>query len=153
MRIYSRTHTFFMAFVLVMILPGAVLPALGDEARQTICSDLPGAAGLALDGRGNAYTTNCAANEVLCVPPDGDPVVYAKVEAPTALAVGRSRTVFVGTVSGAIFLIASDGSVSRAYDCGRPVSGLSIDRDGNLLVATGEGSILRLARENLNASK
>ncbi|WP_272700810.1 hypothetical protein [Desulfovibrio sp. Fe33] len=146
----SRIKTFFMAFILISILPGTVLPALGGEEGQTICSDLPGSAGLVLDGRGNAYTADCAANEVLCVPPNGDPVVYARVEAPTALAIDRTRMVFVGTASGLIFMIAADGAVKRTYDCGSPVSGLSFDRDGNLLAATGKGSILRLARKNLN---
>jgi sugar lactone lactonase YvrE len=79
-------------------------------------------------------------------------MVYARVANPTALAVDQLRTLFVGTASGTIFAVTPDGLASRVHECGSRVAGLSLDRDGNLLVVTGKGAILRLERGKLRFS-
>ncbi|EGB16416.1 hypothetical protein DND132_3213 [Pseudodesulfovibrio mercurii] len=123
-----------------------------DGGSRVIGSGLPGTAGLVLDGRGYAYTMDREAGTILCVPPDGRPMVYAHVDGPTALAVDRLRTLFVGTAGGDIFAVTPDGAMDRVFRCGCRVSGLSLDRDGNLLVATDKGALLRLVREDLRFS-
>jgi sugar lactone lactonase YvrE len=79
-------------------------------------------------------------------------MVYARVDGPTALVVDRLRTLFVGTASGDIFAVTPDGTATRVFRCNSPVSGLSVDRDGSLLAATGKGAILRLSREDFRFS-
>jgi sugar lactone lactonase YvrE len=127
-------------------------PGLAQGGSKVIGTGLAGTAGLTLDVRGYAYTADREAGKVLCVPPNGEPMVYARVDSPTALAVDRLRTLFVGTASGDIFAVTPDGSVSRIFRCGSPVSGLSIDRDGNLLAATDKGALLRVTRDEFRFS-
>jgi hypothetical protein len=138
--------------VIAAILAGMDGTAGAQERSRVVGTGLAGTAGLVLDARGYAYTVDREAGTVLCLPPDGEPVIYARVAEPTALAVDRLRTVFVGTASGDIFAVAPDGAVSRVFCCGNPVSGLSIDRDGNLLAATGKGAVIRVSREDFRFS-
>jgi hypothetical protein len=149
----SSIRTFFLS-VIVTTAVLAGLPNTGrtQDGSRVVGTGLPGTAGLVLDREGYAYTADRERGVILCVPPDGRPMVYARVDAPTALAVDRLRTLFVGTASGDIFAVAPDGAVKRVFCCGSAVSGLSLDRDGNLLAATGKGAILRLAREDLRFS-
>ena len=144
----NRIVSYLLLVLTALLLTGPLALAGAGEGTGVICADLPGTAGLALDNRGYAYTVDCAAGKVLCVPPDGEPVVYARITAPTALAVDELRTLFVGTAAGDIYAVTLDGSVSRVHRCPTRVSGLSLDRDGNLLIATTGGAILRLARED-----
>lgn len=141
-------------FLLSLVMTAAVLSGTGGTARadggsRVLGTGLPGTAGLVLDGRGYAYTMNRETGMVLCVPPGGEPMAYARVDGLTALAVDRLRTLFVGTARGDIFAVTPDGAVNRVFRCGGPVSGLALDRDGNLLVATDKGALLRLARADL----
>ncbi|WP_338669846.1 hypothetical protein [Pseudodesulfovibrio methanolicus] len=150
---YSRIRTYFLGVIITAaLLAGTGGTGRAEEGTRVIGAGLPKTAGLVLDCRGYAYTMDRAAGTILCVPPDGEPMVYARVDGPTALAVDRLRTLFVGTASGDIFAVTLDGAVSRVFRCGSPVSGLSIDRDGNLLAATGKGEILRVAREDFRFS-
>jgi sugar lactone lactonase YvrE len=147
----------FRLYFLTVTITAALLTGTGGAGRaeggsRVVGSGLPETSGLVLDARGYAYTMNREDGTVLCLPPDGKPMVYARVDGPTALAVDRLRTLFVGTASGDIFAVTPDGAVSRVFRCGSQVSGLSIDRDGNLLAATAKGAVLRLAREDFRFS-
>ncbi|WP_071546373.1 hypothetical protein [Pseudodesulfovibrio hydrargyri] len=140
------------------MITATLLGATGGPGRaqggpRVVGTGLAGTAGLVLDVRGYAYTADRAAGKILCVPPGGEPMVYARVDSPTALAVDRLRTLFVGTASGDIFAVTPDGAVSRIFRCGNPVSGLDIDRDGNLLAATGKGAIIRVTRDEFRFSR
>ena len=149
----SGINKFLLVISIALVLLAATDgPVRADEASPVLGSGLHGAAGLALDPRGYAYTLAPDAGTVLCIPPGGNPMVYARVANPTALAVDRLRTLFVGTASGTIFAVTPDGLASRVHECGSRVAGLSLDRDGNLLVVTGKGAILRLERGKLRFS-
>ncbi|WP_207263085.1 hypothetical protein [Desulfovibrio sp. Huiquan2017] len=139
-------------FTVAAILSGTGPRAWAGDGSRAIGSGLPGTTGLVMDGRGYAYTVDRRAGIILCVPPDDDPLVYARVDGPTTLAVDRLGTLFVGTVSGDIFAVTPDGAVSRVFRCGSQVSGLNLDRDGNLLVVTDKGAFLRLPRADLRFS-
>lgn len=145
----SRIRTYFLSVIVTAaLLAGTGGTARAQEDSRDLGTGLTGTAGLALDARGYAYTADREAGVILCVPPGGQPMVFARVADPTALAVDRHRTLFVGTANGDIYAVTPDGTASRIFRCGSPVSGLNIDRDGNLLAATGKGAILHLARED-----
>jgi sugar lactone lactonase YvrE len=149
----SRIRTYFLSVIVTAALLAATCgPGLAQGGSKVLGTGLAGTAGLVLDARGYAYTADREAGKVLCVPPGGEPMVYARVDSPTALAVDRLRTLFVGTASGDIYMVTPDGAVSRVFRCGNAVSGLSIDRDGNLLAATGKGAILRVTRDEFHFS-
>lgn len=148
----------FITVVMVTILvvgslAGATVTATDFGERQgnrVVTSGFPETVGLALDSRGNMYTADSRTGYVFVVPPTSSPVLLAKVPGhPAVLAVDRVRNVFVGTESGAVYMVALDGSVAEAYRCsGRPV-GLDVDRDGGLVIAVEGGVILRVERGEL----
>ncbi len=149
----SRIRTYFLSVIATAaILAGMGATGWAEDGTRVLGTGLAGTAGLALDARGYAYTADREAGLVLCVPPGGEPMVYARVNNPTALAVDRLRTLFVGTASGDIYAVTPDGGVSRVFRCGSPVSGLSVDRDGNLLASTGKGAIIRVTRDKFRFS-
>ncbi|WP_319582039.1 hypothetical protein [uncultured Pseudodesulfovibrio sp.] len=149
----SSIHTYFLSVIVIAtILAGTGVTGHADDGAKVLGTGLAGTAGLALDSRGYAYTADREAGVVLCVPPDGEPTTYARVAEPTALAVDRLRTLFVGTASGEIYAVAPDGEVTRVFRCGSAVSGLGIDRDGNLLVSTGKGAIMKVSRDKFHFS-
>ncbi len=87
------------------------------------------------------------------IPPSTDPILLAKIPGtPTALAVDRLRNVFVGTESGTVFLVALDGGVREVHKlAARPV-GLTLDRDGTLIIATETGHIVRVKRAEMEVN-
>ncbi|WP_158509901.1 hypothetical protein [Pseudodesulfovibrio indicus] len=133
-----------LIFILSLLLAGQAWA--GDSAR--LCSGLAEPDGLVMDNRGNVYTICRGDGVVWCVPPEGEPVAFARVDAPTCLTVDRLRTVFVGTASGDIFAITPDGVADRIHRCRTGLTGLTLDRDGNLVAATADGMIVRIARED-----
>ncbi|MCJ2164572.1 MULTISPECIES: hypothetical protein [unclassified Pseudodesulfovibrio] len=142
-----------LAFITLTTLSAGPATSFAEQGGESsvVISGLPDATGLVMDNRGNAYMVGKCCGQVLIVPPGGTPMEYARIEGtPTVLAVNRLRTVFVGTESGAIHAILPDGTVSRVHACGSPVTGLSLDRDGNLFIAMGNGSIIRIARSDLD---
>ena len=109
---------------------------------------LAGTTGLVMDSRGYAYTADSGTGCILCLTPDGERIVHARVDdVPTALAVDTLRTLFVGTNSGRIYAVLLDGSVSLVHTCPGRVTGLDVDRDGSLLAATMDGAVIRVPRE------
>jgi sugar lactone lactonase YvrE len=149
----GRIHLYFLCVTLTAALfAGWAGTGRAQENARVVGDGLTGTAGLVLDSRGYAYTVNREAGLILCVPPGGKPMTYARLAEPTALAVDRLRTLFAATASGDIYTVAPDGAVSRVFRCGSPVTGLSIDRDGNLLAVTGKGVIIRVTREALRFS-
>lgn len=141
----------WIVLVTVMTFAGAALAA--TAAAQSghggvVCSGLPCTVGLTMDLRGNLYTADAKTGYVFCIPPVSDPVLLARVPGiPTALAVDRQRNVFVTTEGGTVYLVALDGSVTATHRCdSRPV-GITVDRDGGLVIATEEGMIVKVRRE------
>lgn len=117
---------------------------------EILCSGLSGSAGMVMDSRRNVYTADRATGYVFCLPPGGDPVLYAKVPGtPTALAVDMVRTVFVSTQSGMIYRIARNGRVEEAYLCDASPVGLGVDRDGGLIIMTDDGVVMKVDRNEL----
>lgn len=139
----TRSKLILLTVFLASLLTGQALAA----GPAQLCSGLAEPDGLVLDSRGYAYTVCRGDGLVWCVPPDGEPVAYARVEAPTCLAVDRVRTVFVGTASGDIVAVLTDGTASRVHRCQSGVTGLNLDRDGNLVAVTTDGAITRIPRE------
>ncbi|TDT90725.1 hypothetical protein EDC59_102155 [Pseudodesulfovibrio indicus] len=139
-----RARIMLLIFILSLLLAGQAWA--GDSAR--LCSGLAEPDGLVMDNRGNVYTICRGDGVVWCVPPEGEPVAFARVDAPTCLTVDRLRTVFVGTASGDIFAITPDGVADRIHRCRTGLTGLTLDRDGNLVAATADGMIVRIARED-----
>lgn len=142
-------HHFTLILLTVLFTASLAGPGFGFEPTQ-LCSGLAGPDGLVLDNRGNAYTVCRDEGLVWCVPPDGEPIPLARVDAPTCLAVDRLLTVFVGTASGDIVAVMPDGTSSRVHRFRNGVTGLSLDRDGALVAATADGAIIRVPRKSFD---
>lgn len=149
--ILSRTVFVVLATTLITTTSLAATLATAQEREAMLCSGLNETIGLALDSRGNLYTAEKTTGNVYCLPPGDEPVFYARVPGtPTSIAVDRLRNVFVGTKAGPIFLISLDGSVVETYRCASSPMGLDIDRDGDLIVATLKGDVIRVARSDFS---
>ena len=110
--------------------------------------------GLVMDSRANAYTVDRFTGKVFCLPAGSEPVHYATISGePTALAVDHRRTLFVGTKAGHILAVDRDGTVTEISRCPKSVAGLTMDRDGSLLIATGGEAIIRMKRADLVQGK
>lgn len=138
----------------ISLLTSTGLPTTAAHAQQqeaVLHSGLLDSIGLVMDHRGYLYTAERSTGSIFCIAPGDTPILYAQVPyTPTALAVDKLRNVFVGTEGGTIFLISLDGSVSEVYRCQTRPMGLDIDRDGNLVIATIDGNIIRVARRDLS---
>ena len=82
-----RARLMLLIFLLSSLLAGQ---AWGSDSAQ-LCSGLAGT-GRAGPGQpgATAYTVCRGDGMVWCVPPDGEPVVFARVDAPTCLVVDRT---------------------------------------------------------------
>ena len=152
--IVSRMVIICFAATLILMTAFIAATAAQGQAGRNLFSGTSNPAGLAMDSRCNIYTVDKKTGHVFCIPPDSVPVLLASVEgAPTTLAVDRFCNVFVGTQGGQIFIVEQNGNVTEAYKCrSRPV-GLSIDRDGALVIATEKGNIIRINRRDLAWAK
>nr|WP_321512751.1 hypothetical protein [uncultured Pseudodesulfovibrio sp.] len=141
---------------LFLILAGTV-GASDQPARNTtgiICPNSAEPIGLVMDSRSNVYTACGMTGQIFCLPPGGDPVSYAEVEGTlTALAVDSRRILYIGTESGQIHAITLDGSVHEVHRCTSRIIGLSADRDGGLIIAMGNGTVVTVEREELEWGK
>lgn len=138
-----------MAALVAGTLALASITSGAQASDRKILVGVPDTVGLTQDSRGNLYGASAETGDVFCVPPAAAPVLLARVPGkPTSLCVSRMRTVFVGTESGVVYGVMLDGSVAKVCRVRAQVSGLVVDRDGNLMVATGDGSIVRVARSD-----
>ncbi len=137
--------------VMIMLASLAVASAEpGGERGPATLAVVDNPVGLTMDFWANAYTVDRNTGKVFCLPAGSEPVHYATVEGEaTTLPVDRERTLFVGTTSGHVLAVKRDGSVFEAYRCPGSVAGLTVDRDGGLLIATDRGTITRLRRSEL----
>ena len=131
----------------VLVLVALTLVIMSAQAgAQAVLPGVPGTVGLTQDSRGNLYAANADTGEIYCIPPTASPVFLARVpDIPTSLAVGRLRTIFVGTESGAVYSVTLAGVVTEVCRVKTPVAGVVVDRDGNLMVSTEDGDIVRVA--------
>lgn len=133
--------------ILSALMGGAFAAAPATAGKRVECAGTSCAVGLVMDRRGNLYVASRKTGCVFCLPPASAPVLLARVPGtPTCLAVDPVLTVFVGTESGVVYGVASDGSVTEACRVGSPARGIVVDRDGGLLVATGHGVVVRFDR-------
>lgn len=121
--------------------------------RARLLAVVPNPVGLVMDFWANTYTVDRCTGMVFCLPWGSEPVHYATIEGePTSLAVDRKRTLYIGTVSGHVLAVHRDGTVTEACQCAGPVAGLTVDRDGGLFIATGNGAIFKMDRMETAAS-
>lgn len=151
--LFSRSVLIGVLGLLILVVAsfaGATVAAKDrpfDPNGRVVSSGSVGNVGLALDTRGNLYTADSQTGHVYCVPPQSSAVLLAKVPGtPTVLTVDKLRNVFVGTESGEVFLVSLDGLVAEVYRCAARPVGLSVDRDGGLVVATEDGVIRKVER-------
>lgn len=144
-------RTFILAVVtttLIIFTALAAASAQPTRSKGTLATGLSGTTGLVMDSRSYVYTADGASGRIYCIPPDGEPIVYATMEKPaTALALDHHRTLFVATNDGLIHGIRLDGDRFEAYRSSAPVAGLSVDRDGNLIVALTTGTLIKVKIE------
>ena len=141
---------------LLIILAGIAV-AYAQPVKNTTGFTCPNRAepvGLVMDNRSNVYTACGLTGQVFCLPPGGEPIPYAQIkDTPTVLAVDNKRTLYIGTESGRIHAVALDGSVREAYQCDDRIIGLSVNRDGGLIIAMGNGSVITVERKELTWEK
>ncbi|MBG0791159.1 MAG: hypothetical protein H0S80_11765 [Desulfovibrionaceae bacterium] len=140
---------------LVLLAWAAVASAGAGKARMAeAVAVTANPVGLVMDSRANAYTVDRVTGKVFCLPAGDDPVHYATIAGePTALAVDRRGTLYIGTSAGLILAVRRDGTVREACRCDAPVTGLTVDRDGGLLIATGTGKLVRKSRTDLRPGR
>ncbi|MBC15568.1 MAG: hypothetical protein CL942_00810 [Desulfovibrio sp.] len=99
-------------------------------------------ADLVVDRRGTVYAANNQSGEVFVVAPGDDPRLLASMEGHiTAMAVDRSRSVFVAMEDGKVFRVSPEGRIHLIYRLdGVPVA-LNVDRDGGLVVMLDTGRV------------
>ncbi len=141
----SRTVFVVLTFAVLTSTGLAAMSATAQEREAILCSGLQDTIDLVMDNRGTLYTADRSTGSIFCHPPGDDPILFAQVpDAPTSLAVDKKRNVFVGTQNGTIFRISLDGSVSEIHRCQASPVGIVIDRDGDLIIATLGGDIIRV---------
>jgi hypothetical protein len=129
----------------------AISPRAAESHRLTTM--VPGAVGLAVDSHSTLYTASRETGCVFCIPPSSEPIMIATVPGtPTAIAVDRLRTVFVGTKDAMVYRVSLDGTVSHGYRLDSTPVGLGLDRDGMILAATESGALIRLDRSVFDAA-
>ena len=107
----------------------------------------PDMVGLVSDMRGNLYAADRSTGTIYCIAPDSTPIPLATIPAtPITLAVDSMRTVFVAAMDGTIHSVTPDGQVRMIRQLSRCPNGITVDRDGNLLVSIANGSIVRIER-------
>lgn len=149
---------FFRFMLAVFILTGLAVSSLAvagfDREAQAegvgISEGIVSPVGLVLDRRGNLYAASRETGDVYCMAMSSSPVLLGRVPGrPTSLALSYVREVFVGTESGVVYGVHTDGLVEPVCKVGSQVSGLAVDRDGNLLIATDDGVIVTVGRDRL----
>jgi len=143
-----------MALALMLVSGILALTPLSTEVRAAddcvLAAGMPATVGLVQDRRGNLYAADPATGDVYCMPPESAPLLLARVPGkPSSLAVNHMRTVFVGTKSGVVYGILPNGSVGVACRVNSPALGLTVDRDGGLMVATARGQVVRIPRKEI----
>ncbi|NJB67936.1 hypothetical protein GGQ74_001576 [Desulfobaculum xiamenense] len=104
---------------------------------------------IALDAKGVVYMANHDSGQIDCVWADGSRTPLAQgLDRPSAIAVDRLRTVFVGTLSGEVWAITPSGERTLAAKGLPAVLALTIDRDGTPLIACHGGTLVRLAKHS-----
>lgn len=141
----------FICFIVLLTWAefGQAQPKVDPEKAKAVTAQ---PVGLVMDFRGTAYTADRVTGEVFCLPAGENPVHYATIDGePTALAVDRQRTVYVGTSAGRILAVGRDGTIREAWRCSEAVTGLTVDRDGDLLIVTGNGTVIKRRRSALGS--
>ena len=140
-----------VGLLLLLAVPGAAAePGTGRDAAAVTAHPV----GLVVDSRANAYTVDRVTGKVFCLPGGSEPIHYATIRGePTTLAVDRRRTLFIGTVAGHVLAVHLDGTVCEACRCPHGVTGLAVDRDGGLLITTGNGALIRMRRADLSLER
>ena len=99
--------------------------------------------------RGQTSRARCSA-----CPPGASLSTTATISGvPTALAVNHRRTLFIGTKAGHVLAVDRSGAITEICHRPKSVAGLTIDRDGSLLIATGGEAIIRINRSELMPEK
>nr|WP_321255884.1 hypothetical protein [uncultured Pseudodesulfovibrio sp.] len=137
---------------LLIILAGITV-AYAQPVKKTTdfaCPNRAEPVGLVMDNRSNVYTACGQTGQIFCLPSGGESIMYAQVkDTPTVLAVDNKQTLYVGTDSGRIHAVLRDGNVREAYRCEGRVVGLSVDRDGGLIIAMENGAVISVKRKEL----
>jgi len=134
----------------LILMAGMAVASAQPEEKNVAIAGITTPTDLVMDARSNAYIADTASGKVYCLPGGGKPVLFATIPgAPTTLAVSQERTLFVGTQSGRVYMITQSGDVAEAYDCRTSIAGLSVDRDGGLVIATTQGAIIKVTRNEI----
>jgi len=146
---HCRLNMVWIAGLIVLLaVPGAAAePERGRDADGVPAHPV----GLVMDSRANAYTVDRVTGKVFCLLAGSEPVHYATISGePTALAVDRRRTLFIGTATGHVLAVHRNGAICEACRCPHRVTGLAVDRDGGLIIATGGGTLIKMRRADLS---
>jgi hypothetical protein len=145
---HSRLNSLWITGLLLLLaVPGAAAEQGADPDATSVTAH---PVGLVVDSRANAYTVDRVTGKVFCLLPGNEPIHYATISGePTTLAVDRRRTLFIGTATGHILAVLLDGTVCAAFRCPHSVTGLAVDRDGGLLITTGNGTLVKVRRAEL----
>ncbi|BDQ38836.1 hypothetical protein SYK_31960 [Pseudodesulfovibrio nedwellii] len=141
----------------LLIMLAGITVAYAQPVKKTTdfaCPNRAKPVGLVMDNRSNVYTACGQTGQIFCLPSGGEPIMYAQVEdTPTVLAVDSKQTLYVGTASGRVLAVTRNGSVREAYRCDGRIIGLSVDRDGGLVIGMGNGSVITVERKELTDSR
>lgn len=146
-----------LVFLLVVVLGGVLflIPqrSIAGEGPSSVCRVPSTAIGLVSDYRSILYTADRASGEVLSFSLAGEPVLLGRVTGhPAVIAVDCSRTVFIGTEEGVVYSLSGEGRVREVYRISEQPVGMTVDRDGALLIAKTGGAVVRVSRSHMAAS-
>jgi len=130
---------FLLTALFAYICLALISPETAFAHRSSHCA-------LAQDKQGIVYMASEKKGTIECLWDDGSRTVFTSgLNSPCCLAFNSQRTLYVGTQSGELWSISPTGTQKLLRKDLPPITGILVDRDRTIILATPQGTLLRIS--------